>query len=178
MKKTSFFILLILLFTCFNVRALNKSELETRILGEFNIGGQIYSLSDGQKVIVKRFFRQTEISDYDAFYINQKIDEVINIVEQEGNINFRNYSDSNKTALKKIVADIYANTSIKGTLSKKVLSVFNNEGNSLLVDGIVKQTGYEESVIAKIVGISYIIVLIGLLLFIHQWRMNRNATKI
>lgn len=169
MKKISFFVLLAAtLFFSIKVDALTSSELKDKLYQEVTVGGHTFTLSDSQKVIVDRYFRENAITDADATYIGIRVDKAINIVKQEGNVDFKNYPQSTKDALKALVLEINTNTGVKATLTKDGLTVKNFDGTIVLIDGPVKQTGSNESVMRGISLVAFIVAIMGTCLVIRQ----------
>ena len=156
-----------------NVKALNAAGLKEKLFRTVKVGGHNYTLSDEQKVIVERYLNQNSISDHDATIIGEKVDAAINIIKGQGNTNFTSYPQSVKDDLKALVADISRDTDVKATLTKDGLTVKNFDGSTVLIDGPVKQTGYESSKTAIIIGISFLIVAVGTCLVIKQVKTSK-----
>ena len=159
---------IIMLLGTVNVNALNEEGLKEKLFQTIKVGKDNYSLSSDQKKIVETYLEKNEISDEDATLIGKKIDEAIVIIKKQGNTNFTKYPQSIKDELKGLVADISRDTSVKATLTKDGLIVKNEDGTETPITFIVKQTGYESSKTALIVGISLLIVAVGTCLVIKQ----------
>ena len=170
MKKLYVIVLLISIFLLgmVNVKALTENELKEKLFQTIKVGNSYYSLSNDQKKIVETYLDQNDISDADATIIGKKIDDAIAIIKKQGNINFTKYPQSVKNELKGLVADVSSSTSVKATLTKEGLVVKNKDGSEVSVTFLVKQTGYEASKVAIIVGVSMLIVAVGTCLVIKQ----------
>lgn len=171
MKKISlFFAIIVSLFLVgtVNVKALNEEGLKEKLFQTINVGGKEYKLTDGDRKIVEDYLDANEISDEHATIIGEKIDAAINIIKGQGNTNFKNYPQNIKDDLKALVDDISNSTSVKASLTKDGLIVKNSDGSNVVISNLVKQTGYETSKTAMIIGLSFIIVAVGAGLVIKQ----------
>ena len=162
----------LLIFGTVNVKALNEEGLKEKLFQTIEVGNGKYSLSNDQKKLVETYLEQNEISDKDAAVIGEKIDEAIAIIKKQGNINFTKYPQKVKNELKALVADISRDTKVKATLTKDGLIVKNSDGTETIITSLVKQTGYESSKTALIVGISFVIVAVGTCLVVKQLKAS------
>ena len=151
-----------------SVNALTEEGLKEKILQTITVGNQEYKLTDGERKIVEDYFNANDISDAHATIIGEKIDEAISIIKGQGNVNFRNYPQNIKDDLKELVDDISNSTSVKASLTKEGLIVKNSDGSNVVISTLVKQTSYETSKTAIIIGLSFIIVAVGAGLVIKQ----------
>lgn len=173
MKKISFFVLFVVMFFVnIKVDALTANELKDKLYQEITVGGHTFTLSDSQKVIVNRYFLVNNISDADATYIGLRVDRAIQIIKEQGNTDFKNYSQSAKDELKSLVLEVNANTMVKATLTKDGLTVKNFDGTIVLIDGPVKQTGTSESIMSTITLVACIITFIASFLIIRQLKAS------
>ena len=151
-----------------SVNALTENDIKEKLFQTIKVGGEEFKLTNGEKKIVEDYLEQNEISDADATIICEKIDAAINIIKGQGNVNFKNYPQNIKNDLKALVNDISNSTSVKASLTKEGLIVRNNDGSTVVINTLVKQTGYETSKTALIIGLSFIIVAVGTGLVIKQ----------
>lgn len=171
MKKLNIvFAVIVSLFLVGTVRvdALTEAGLKEKLFGTIKVGNETYELSNGDKKIAEDYFNQNEISDAHATIIGEKVDAAINIIKGQGNVNFANYPKNVKDDLKDLVKEISNTTSVKASLTKEGLIITNNDGSTTVITKLVKQTGYETSKTAMIIGLSFIIVAVGTGLVIKQ----------
>ena len=169
MKKLGLFVLIAVLFLGFtNVYAKTEKELQDMLTQTITVGKGKYALSDGDKVLVERYFNQNEVSEADCDYIAERVNQAISIIQGEGHVDFKNLSKTAKDKLKALVAEISANTSVKATVTKNSVIVYNSDDTHVEVTHLVKQTGSETSKIAIIASISVLIVAVGTCLVIKQ----------
>ena len=169
MKKLGLFVLLMVVFFSFTgVNAKTEEELKNILNQTIKVGKSEYSLSADEKVLVERYLEQNEVSSADADYIAARIDKAIEIIKKEGHADFKKFSKSSKDKLKALVAEISENTSVKATVTKNSLIVYNQDGTKVEVTKLVKQTGSETSKIAMIAGLSILIVAVGTCLVVNQ----------
>ena len=174
MKKVFFGSLLAaLLFATVNVSAMTEAELRKRFDESVTINGTKFVAAAGDKKLVDDYLTKYELSSDDCEYISGKITEAKAILEKEGKEDFKAMAFSTKEKLKKLVTDIAANTSVKATVTEGSLVILNKDGSTFAeVDHLVKQTGSENSNIAIIAGVSFIITLVGACLVIRQVKNN------
>ncbi len=150
------------------VKAAGETDIKNKLFQTIKVGNDEFKLNDGERKIVEDYLEQNEISDAHATIICEKIDSAINIIKGQGNVNFKKYPQKVKDELKDLVDDISNSTSVKASLTKEGLIVKNSDGSTVVINSLVKQTGYESSKTAMIIGLSFIIVAVGTGLVIKQ----------
>ena len=167
MKKLSILVLIMAVFFSFTgVKAKTEEELKEILTQTITVGGSKYSLAD--KVLVERYLDQNDVSSADADYIAERVNTAKTIIQGQGNVDFKNYPQNVKDQLKALVAEISENTSVRATLTKDGLTVYNQDNTTVVVTKLVKQTGSETSKTAIIAGLSILIVAVGTCLVIKQ----------
>ena len=176
MKKLFFVSLLAALFVgTANVNAMTESDLRKKFDETVTINGNKYAVSAGDKKLVDDYLAKYELSSDDCDYIAGKIDEAKSILTADGNEDLTKLSESAKNKLKKLVSDVSANTSVKATVTSGSVIILNSDGSTFAeVSGLVKQTGTENSNIAIIAGVAFIITLVGACLVVKQVKNNNN----
>ena len=158
MKKVLFIGILAAMFLgLVNAQAMTESELRKRFDETITIGDVTLSVSAGDKKAVDDYLAKYELSESDCDTISGLIDEAKKIIKAEGKTNFKDFSESSKTKLKNLVAEVSANTSVKATVTEGALVVLNEEGKTFYeATSLVKQTSAESSNIAIIAGLAFI----------------------
>ena len=127
------------------VSALSERDLLKKLTAAYNINGYNFQLSEGDKALAKRYLDENNVSATDADYIANKIDEAINILKSSGATNFSDFSKlpaETKSKLKSLVTDIASNTSVKATVKKGAVVVYNADGSVFAeMNKLVKNTG-------------------------------------
>ena len=175
--KRLFFVGLIALFLVgtTNVNAMTEADLRKKLDESVTIAGEKYYLSTGDKKLADDYLAKYEISSDDCDYIAGKIDEAKAILTAEGKEIFSKLSESTKNKLKKLVTDVSANTSVKGTVTSGSFIVLNSDGSTFAeITNLVKQTGSENSNISIIAASAFIITLVGACLVVRQVKNNNN----
>ena len=173
--KRLFFANLLVALLCgtINVSAMTETELRKKFDETVTINGNKYAATAGDKKLADDYLAKYELSSEDCDYIAKKIDEAKAILTAEGQEDLTKLSESTKTKLKKLVSDVAANTSVKATVTSGSVVVLNSDGSTFAeVTKLVKQTGSENSNIAIIAGVSFIITLVGACLVIRQVKNN------
>lgn len=155
-----------LLFGIVNVKATTESELKTKIANGYVVGGETIKPTNYQMSEAERYLNKYEVSDTDATFIAQKMDEIYELAKENNAKSFTELSSTNKSKVVAIVAEISNKTSVKATLtSDGVLTIFESDGKTIfckIVDkDITKQTGVNNYVLAfagivSILGVAYI----------------------
>ena len=146
-----------------NAAGVTAEQLKERVLGTFDIGGEKYELTSGDKKIAKDLFAAHTLTDAQATMISGKLDRAVQLAQEQGHVNFKNYPQGVKDELKLMVSEIATEIDVDASLTKDGLRV-----DGKLITHLVKQTGYETSKTAIIAGISFIIVAVGTCLVIKQ----------
>jgi hypothetical protein len=123
MKKIVVF-LMALFVGLVTVNAMTESELETKLTKQYTMNGVIFEATDSQKVLVKRYLDQYEVSSADCDYIAKKFDEAMEIVKASGVKDLYKLSRADKDKIIALVADVSANTSVTASIVKGTLVVY------------------------------------------------------
>lgn len=176
MKKLFFVGILAALFVgTTNVSAMTEADLRKKFDETVTINGNKYAVSDGDKKLADDYLAKYEVSSDDCDYIAKKVDEAKAILTAEGQEDLTKLSESTKTKLKKLVSDVSANTSVKGTVTSGSVVILNSDGSTFAeVTSLVKQTGTERSNIAIIAGVAFVITLVGACLVVKQVKNSNN----
>ena len=138
-------LLSLILMGTVQVKALSENDLLKKLTSSYDINGYTFQLSEGDKALVKRYLDENEISSADADYIATKIDEAIQILKDSGATDFSDFSklpSATKNKLKSLVTDIASNTSVKATVKKGSVVIYNADGSVFAeITKLVKNTG-------------------------------------
>lgn len=166
MKKILFLLVAVMLVGVINVKAMTESELKTKLENGFEINGEVIKPTAYQLQELERYFNKYEISDKDATFISEKVDEIYELAKNDKAKTFTNLSSTNKAKIVSIVAEISSQTSVKATLTNNgVLTIFESDGKTVftkIVDkDIARQTGVSNALwigalVISIFGIGYI----------------------
>ena len=175
MKKLALATLVIsLFFGMVSVNAMSEADLKAKLTQTITISGQKMTLPSETKVLVERYLNENEVSSKDCDYIANKVDEAIAIVQGEGQTDMNKLSRSSKDKLKTIVKEVSSNTSVKATVSKGVLIIYNADGTVFAeVSHLVKQTGSETSQIVAVAGVALVVVAAGAYLVVRQVKTSK-----
>lgn len=165
---------IVLLFVCSaNVSAMSESDLYAKLTATYNINGYNFTISAGDKVLAKKYLDAYEVSSKDADYIAGKIDEAVSAMRNSGVNDFSDFSKlpkSLKDTLRKLVEDIAANTSVKATVKKGKVVIFNPDGTVFAeITKTVKNTGMNMSII---VSLALVVVIAGAIILIKNAKVN------
>ena len=167
MKKMLFLLLTGVLFLATGVKAMSEDDLQAKFTKSYEMNGSTYSLSEGDKALVKRYLKQNEVSSKDCDYIAGKVDEAISLMRKSGVKDlseFSKFPKSLKDDLKKLVEDIAANTKVKATTKKGSVVIYNTDGTVFAeITKFIKNTGTNVNIIptvalfASILGIALVV---------------------
>jgi len=148
----------ILLLGILNVNAATESDLLDHIKAEYNVNGTIVKASEYQVAEAERYLNKYEISDEDATFIIQKIDEIVALAKADNAPTFTDLSSASKSKVVAIVAEISSKTSVKATLTTNgVLTIYESDGTTIFTkivdEDIAKQTG-ANTIIYVIAGVA------------------------
>lgn len=156
-----------LLFGAMNVKAISESELLAKLKQGYVVDGETVKASDYQVSEAERYLNKYDVSDADATFISQKIDEVYELAKADKAKSFTELSSANKAKVVEIVAEISKKTSVKATLTNNgVLTIYESDGKTVfakIVDkDITKQTGVNNYVlvfagVVSVLGVAYIV---------------------
>ena len=160
MRKYLFvFTFVFVLFGLVHVRAMSESKLLEKLTASYDINGYSFQLSESDKVLVKRYLDQYDVSSKDADYISNKVDEAISAMRKSGVkdfSSFKNLPSSLKSELKSLVSDVASNTSVKATVSKGNVVIYNSDGTVFAeMNYLVKNTGSNLSIVVASLSIIF-----------------------
>ena len=183
MKKIfNYFVLALILnivvgFT--SVNAMTEDELYQKFSKSYDINGAVYKVKESDKVLIRRYLDQNEVSAADCDYVSSKIDEAINTLRASGTTNvddFSKLSKATKEKLKKIVQDIASSTSIKATVTGGALVVYNSDGSVFAeISKIVKNTGTNINLYIIIASIT---ILLGSIVLIKNGNQKKKKIQV
>ena len=107
-----------------SVNAMTESELEAKLTKRYTVNGLIWEATDSQKVLIKRYLDQYDVSSADADYIASKLDAAITVIKNSGVKELKKLSKADKDKIIAYVADVSANTSVKAAIVKGYLEVY------------------------------------------------------
>lgn len=163
-----------LFFSITSVKAMSEADLQKKLTQNFTVAGQKVGIPSDTKVMVERYLKENEVSSKDADYIAAKVDEAIAILKEEGKTDFSKLSVSTKNKLKALVSDISKNTSVKATVTKNSLVIYNPDGTVFAeVTHLVKQTGKETSQIIIVGCVAFIVVTAGAYLVVRRVKTSK-----
>ena len=173
MKKMLVLLLTGVLFLATGVKAMSEEDLQAKLIKSYDINGSTYSLSEGDKALVKRYLKQNEVSSKDCDYIAGKVDEAISIMRKSGVKDFSNFSKlpaSLKNDLKKLVEDVAANTKVKATTKKGSVVIYNTDGTVFAeITSLVKNTGSNFDIIPTV---ALFVSVLGIALVVKNIKAN------
>ena len=157
---------LVMVLGIVNVKAISESELLTKLTQGYIVDGVTVKATEYQANEAKRYLNKYEVSDEDATFISEKIDEIYELAKADKAKSFTELSDASKTRAVAIVAEISNNTSVKATLTKNgILTIYESDGKTIFTQikdaDITKQTGSNNLVfvalgVVAVVGICYV----------------------
>lgn len=172
MKKI---LITLLVFTLFltGASAMSESDLLAKLTASYDINGFTFQLSGGDKALAKRYLDENEVSSKDADYIAGKIDEAISLMRKSGAKDFSDFSklpSSLKSSLKKLVQDVASNTSVKATVTKGKVVIYNADGTVFAeMSKLVKNTGSEFQIIPLV---ALFVSIIGIVVVYKNVKAN------
>lgn len=167
MKKTMLICLTVLVsimaFGVTDVKAYTKADLREKLVKKYVINGSEFKADDDQIVELDRYLRVNGLSDEDAKYIADKMDEAIALIEAGNAKEWKQLTSSEKEKLVAMVADISNHTSVKATLTKGgVLTIYNSDGTVFTkLSDLIKYTDNSKTILL----ITGLISLFGLVVF-------------
>ena len=166
MKKIIFVLVLVAFMGIISVKATTESELKTKLMNGFEIGGEVIKPTDYQAQEIERYLNKYEVSDEHATFISEKIDEIYNIAKSCNAKSFTDLTSDAKSKIVSIVAEISSNTSVKASLTKNgILTIYESDGKTVFAEiidkDITKQTGSNNILfvtfsIVSVFGIAYV----------------------
>jgi len=172
-KFAALFVLVFTLCGILNVKAMSESKLLEKFNATYDINGSKYSLRDGDKVLAKRYLDLYNVSSSDCDYIAGKIDEAVNAMRNSGVKDFSNFSklpSSLKKTLKQYVLDVAEHTSVKATVKKGAVVIYNPDGTVFAeVNSLVKPTSSAMNVVSMT---ALFVSVIGGILLVRNVKAN------
>ena len=168
MKKKLIVVLTLVISVMFfgmtNVEAYTKEDLREKLIKTYRINGSEFKASPAQIAELDRYLKVNGLSDEDALYISNKIDEAIALVEAGTAKEFKYLTVTEKQKLIAMVADISNNTSVKAALTDGgVLTIYNNDGTIFTkISDLIKYTNNTNYILL----LTGFVSLIGLIIFI------------
>ena len=173
MKKILMTLLVCILFLTVGVKAMSEKDLLGKLTGSYDINGVTFQLSESDKALAKRYLDQNEVSSKDAEYIASKVDEAISLMRKAGVKDFSDFSKlpkSLKNDLKKLVQDVASNTSVKATVTKGKVVIYNADGTVFAeMSKLVKNTGSDFQIIPLV---ALFVSVIGLVIVYRNVKAN------
>ena len=173
MKKILMTLLVCILFLTVGVKAMSEKDLLGKLTGSYDINGVTFQLSESDKALAKRYLDQNEVSSKDAEYIASKVDEAISLMRKAGVKDFSDFSKlpkSLKNDLKKLVQDVASNTSVKATVAKGKVVIYNADGTVFAeMSKLVKNTGSDFQIIPLV---ALFVSIIGIVVVYKNVKAN------
>lgn len=173
MKKILMTLLVCILFLTVGVKAMSEKDLLGKLTGSYDIKGVTFQLSESDKALAKRYLDQNEVSSKDAEYIASKVDEAISLMRKAGVKDFSDFSKlpkSLKNDLKKLVQDVASNTSVKATVTKGKVVIYNADGTVFAeMSKLVKNTGSDFQIIPLV---ALFVSIIGIVVVYKNVKAN------
>lgn len=173
MKKILMTLLVCILFLTVGVKAMSEKDLLGKLTGSYDINGVTFQLSESDKALAKRYLDQNEVSSKDAEYIASKVDEAISLMRKAGVKDFSDFSKlpkSLKNDLKKLVQDVASNTSVKATVTKGKVVIYNADGTVFAeMSKLVKNTGSDFQIIPLV---ALFVSIIGIVVVYKNVKAN------
>ncbi len=169
MKKILILLLILSLGCMQSINAMTKEQFTEKLSQTYNINGYEFKASKDHLVQLERYLNQNELSESDMDYISEKFDEAIEILKSEPIRSIEEVTISQKSKLIPIVNDISSKTSVKATVSKNTIIIYNLDGTEFTrVTFLVKQTGRGNIYVMGSLGI----VLLGFWTMIRKKKEN------
>ena len=143
MKKLVLF-LLALFVGVLSVNAMSESELEAKLTKQYTVNGVVYQATDNQKVLIKRYLDQYEVSSSDADFIAAKLDEALAVIKASGVKDVKNLSTADKNKIIALVNEVSTKTSVDAAIVKGYLVVYvpgTNKGDVFAKEEVRPKNG-------------------------------------
>ncbi len=149
-----------------NASAMTKDELVAKLSKDVTINGKTYTLTAGQKAQIENYMDAYELTEANADVIAAQYDKAINVVEKSGATSYDALAKSDAmNEITDILATVSNETPVKVSLSEGVLTLKDENGNTVASintkDQVIKTTGYPIAILAiasivSVLGISVI----------------------
>lgn len=142
MKKIIYVLLgSVLLLGTTNVSALTKDDLKDKLTDIYEVNGVKFRATESQIAEIERYLEKNDLSDADATYIATKFDEAVAIIRKGNATSLDELTQAEKEQIIALINDVANKTSVKLTVSKGVITVYNLDGTVFTkVDDVVKYT--------------------------------------
>ena len=162
MKKGFLVALVItLMMSITNVSAMTKDELKTKLTKEYTINGATFKASASDIAQIERYLEQNNIS--------AKVDEAVSIIEAGNATKLEELTTTEKDKLVALLSDISNTTSVKVTVNKGVITVYNVDGTEFTkITDMIKQTGANYTIVI----IAGVISILGFLVIANKMKKN------
>ena len=146
------------------VNATTKSELEAYLLESHNVAGKEVSLTEANKVKVKRYLADNEITDEQATAIKAKVDELLKFMDKAGVSDVNQLSSEQKKEALAIANEALAIIGLKATYnsSDKTVDIYKDgkKIDSVSTEtGKLLQTGSDNTAWIVVVSVSVIALI-------------------
>ncbi len=175
MKKISYVVLAVLfMFGVIRVNAMTEDDLYDALTQKITIGNEKWGVDEDTKTYIRRYLDQFDVSEKHAEYINKRINKAISILKREGKTDFTKLSTQAKKDLRDLVEEISKNTSVKASVKKGTLVVYNPKTGKVFYEtgNLVKYTGSVNNTVTLIAGLALLIVAAGSVLVVKQVKEN------
>ena len=152
-----------------NVSAMTKEELKTKLTKEYTINGATFKASASNIAQIERYLEQNDVSEADADKIAAKVDEAVRIIEAGNATKLEALTKTEKDKLIALISDVSNTTSVKATVNKGVITVYNMDGTEFTkITDMIKQTGANYTIVA----IASVISILGFLVIANKMKKN------
>ena len=157
-----------------SVNAMTESELEEKLTKGYTANGVTFQATDSQKVELKRYLDQYDVSSADCDYIASKLDEAIAIVKASGVKDLYKLSRADKDKIIALLADVSANTSVKAAIVKGYLVVYVPDTNEVFSkDQIFPKNGdIAQTSSGLTIAIAGVISVLGVAVALRKLKAN------
>lgn len=169
--KKGFLVALVvtLMMSVTNVSAMTKDELKTKLTKEYTINGATFKASASDVAQIERYLEQNNVSEADADKISAKVDEAVSIIEAGNATKLEELTTTEKDKLIGLLSDISNTTSVKVTVNKGVITVYNIDGTEFTkITDMIKQTGANYTIVI----IAGVISILGFLVIANKMKKN------
>lgn len=155
---------LIVALSCTNVKAMTEDELKAKLTQEFDINGTKVKIEDSYATQIERYLNENEISSTDADYIASKVDELITMARNTNATKMSDFTAAEKNQVVAMINDVSNKTSVKATVDKGVVTIYNADGTVFTkASNVIKRTGMN-----NIIVLASAIVVLGVCLIARK----------
>lgn len=154
-KKILVIVLAIISVSMLNVSAMTKEELKNKLAQTYTINGVDFQARPDDIVQLERYLAQNDLSESDMDYIAAKFDEVVALLESGNATSYETITVREKNKIIEIINDVTNKTSVKATVSKNTVIIYNADGTEFTrITFLVKQTGQNAIIFSVSLGIT------------------------